>query len=91
MFQHRKQVGFVQVLVLDNLFYVIALLNMPKVWMTGVFLFSVKEASETLVATSRFFRFLHEVEALVPAQNSPKGAEFLPISLRTFAHRLHRS
>lgn len=72
-----------QVLVLDTVFYVIALLNLPKVWMTGVFLLSVKEASEALVATRRLYYFLQEVEATTPAQNNCKGKMCDPVPLQS--------
>lgn len=75
-----KKEAFVQVLVLDKVFYVIALLNLPKVWMTGTFLMAVKHASETLVATRRFFHFLEEVEPQIPSSNAGKGVHMYSLN-----------
>lgn len=62
-----------QTLVLDEVFYVVALLNLPKLWLTALFINSVRVVMETLVATRRFFEFLTEVEAPSPAHNPPPG------------------
>lgn len=67
-----------QVLVLDEVFYVVALLNLPKLWLAALFINSVRVGMETLVAVRRFFGFLREVQAPSPAHNPPPGAPASP-------------
>jgi hypothetical protein len=57
-----------RVLMLDVVFYVVALLNLPKLWLALFFVKSIKSASETLVGARRIFAFLSQVEARAPAE-----------------------
>lgn len=63
-----------QVLKLESVFYVVALLNLPKLWLALFFVKAIKSLCEMVVATKRIFGFIQELEARAPAEEDPHGA-----------------
>jgi hypothetical protein len=62
------------VLRLEVVFYVVALLHLPKLWLALFFVKAVKSTSETFVAARRINAFLLQPEARVPTEPSANGA-----------------
>ena len=55
---------------LSDVFYVVGLLNLPKLWLALFFVKGVKSASETRVACRRIDAFLCQLEPHLPQQDS---------------------
>lgn len=62
-----------QTLMLESVFYVVALLNLPKLWLALFFVKAIKSTSEMYVATRRIFGFVQELEARAPAEEEAHG------------------
>lgn len=58
---------------LESVFYVVALLNLPKLWLALFFVKAIKSSSEMYVATKRIFGFVQELEARAPAEEDAHG------------------
>jgi hypothetical protein len=68
---------WLQVLKLESVFYVVALLNLPKLWLALFFVKAIKSISEMIVATRRIFGFVQELEARAPAEEDDMSARIL--------------
>jgi hypothetical protein len=66
------------VLRLESVFYVVALLNLPKLWLALFFVKAVKSVSEMLVAARRIFGFIQELEARAPPEEG-QSAHGVPL------------
>ena len=53
---------------LSAVFYIVALLNLPKLWLALFFVKGVKSTSETRVAASRINAFLCQLEPHTPVE-----------------------
>jgi hypothetical protein len=60
-------------LQLSVVFYIVALLNLPKLWLALFFVKAVKSGSETLVAARRINTFLQQLEARTPVVEEVPG------------------
>lgn len=76
MFLSSVTISVVQVLTLDKVLFVIALLNLPRVWMTGTFLMAMKHMQDTLEATRRMTHLLQKAEIHAPAHKPPEGTYY---------------
>ena len=59
---------------LSAVFYIVALLNLPKLWLALFFVKGVKSTSETRVAASRINAFLCQLEPHTPVEEACMGA-----------------
>jgi hypothetical protein len=66
-------VGTGGTLQLSAVFYVVALLNLPKLWLALFFVKGVKATSETRVAGERINNFLCQLEPHTPAADAATG------------------
>eukprot|EP00892_Ulva_mutabilis_P006809 jgi/Ulvmu1/44/UM001_0047.1 len=58
---------------LEGVFYVVALLNLPKLWLALFFVKAIKSASEAFVSATRIFGFLSQFEARTPLEGESAG------------------
>lgn len=70
-------VGTGGTLQLSSVFYVVALLHLPKLWLALFFVKGVKASSETRVAGSRINNFLCQLEPHTPSADAAAGANSL--------------
>lgn len=63
---------------LEGVFYVVALLNLPKLWLALFFVKAIKSGSEAFVAATRIFAFLSQFEARTPVESESTGASTDP-------------
>lgn len=68
-------------LTLEGVFYIVALLNLPKLWLALFFVKAIKGASETYVAATRIFGFLSQLQAHTPLEED--GGTLFTLFLHT--------